>query len=196
MSIWRLFIVLRLSVRTWGFSALHMYVAITSPYPWDWGVTLVVSELRFTPGVGNHLGQYSGSYQQYNQLQIQACQYLNLGFQRRVQEYTVIDDSFLDSFLFLTDSYQLDYLIFFLLSFRLLASNPFSLSYFSIPRSLEIAECAAEVSWTRNISTLGLKILFSHLNWNFEDEIFCKVGRNVTLCSWCTYHSISTRYDV
>ena len=59
----------------------------------------VVSEPRFTPSVGNHLGQSSGSYQQYNQ-------YLNLGFQQRVQEYHDLDNSFLDSFIFLP-SFQL-----------------------------------------------------------------------------------------
>ena len=40
MSIWRLFIVLRLNVRTCGFFfALRMYVAITSPYLRERGVT-------------------------------------------------------------------------------------------------------------------------------------------------------------
>ena len=30
---------------------------------------IMVSEPRFTPSVGNHLGLCSGSYQQYNQVQ-------------------------------------------------------------------------------------------------------------------------------
>ena len=87
------------------------------------GRYIMVSELRFTPGVGNHLGQNPGSYQQYNQIQIPACLYLNLGFQRRVQEYHVRDNSCLDHFLFLTNSYHLDYLISSLISFHLLASH-------------------------------------------------------------------------
>ena len=90
-------------------------------------MSTVVSELRFTPGVGNHLGQYSGSYQQYNQIQIQACLYLNLGFQQRVQEYHVIDNSFCDSVLFHTYSGQPEYLISFPLSLHPIASNPLAL---------------------------------------------------------------------
>ena len=143
----------------------------------------MVSEPRFTPGVGNHLGQYSGSCQQYNQIQIQACLYLNLGFQRRVQEYHVIAHSFLDSFVFFTDSCQSNLLIFlltFVSSYCFQSVHGSSLHCFSVPSSVEISECAAEASWARNISTFGLEILFSHLNGNCEDAIFCKVGRNVT----------------
>ena len=40
------------------------------PVPAGLGRYIVVSEPRFTPGVGNHLGQCLGSYQQYSQAQI------------------------------------------------------------------------------------------------------------------------------
>ena len=43
------------------------------------GRYIVVSEPRFIPGMGNHLGQYSGSYQKDKQIQIQTCLYLKLG---------------------------------------------------------------------------------------------------------------------
>ena len=49
------------------------------PVPAGSGRYRVVSEPKFTPGVGNHLGQCSGSYSQYSQIQIQTCLYLNLG---------------------------------------------------------------------------------------------------------------------
>jgi len=60
---WRLSFVLRLSVRTWGFSALRMYVAITSPYLRDWSVTtdFRYSRLvRSTSRLGWSLKQFSG----------------------------------------------------------------------------------------------------------------------------------------
>ena len=89
MYIWRLFTVLRLNVRTWGYLCPAYVCSHNVPVPTGSGRYIVVSEPRFTPGVGNHLGQYSGPYQQCNQIQIQTCLYLNLGFQRRVQEYHV-----------------------------------------------------------------------------------------------------------
>ena len=147
------------------------------------GRYIVVSEPRFTPGVGNHLGQYSSSYQQYKQIQIQTCLYLNLGFQRRVQEYTVIDTSFLDSFVVLTYSCQPDFLISFSLSFHLIASNPLGLLHYNnSPSWLPYRYQSAQRKCCRLVpfSLWGLSILFSYLIWNFEDEIFCKVGRNVT----------------
>ena len=81
----------------------------------------VLSEPRFTPGVGHHLGHCLGSYQQYNQIQIKTHLYLNWGFQRRVQEYTVIDTSVL---VFLTYSGQPEYPISFSFSLHLITSNP------------------------------------------------------------------------
>ena len=83
------------------------------------------------------------------------CLYMNLGFQQRVQEYHDLDDSFLDSVLFLP-SFQLsikasDFLLIFLESSSFPSVSVSSPPYFFIPSSFKIAECAAKVSWTRNL---------------------------------------------
>ena len=106
------------------------------PIPAGSGRYIVVSEPRFTPGVGNHMDQSSGSYQQYSQIQIQIYLSLNLGFQRRVQEYHVIDNSFLDCSIpsfqlsFLPSSCQPEYLISFSLSLHLIVFNPLMLVHY------------------------------------------------------------------
>jgi len=57
---------------TYAWACFHLaYVRRHNvPVPTGSGRYIVVSELRFTPGVGNHLGQSLGSYQQYSQVQI------------------------------------------------------------------------------------------------------------------------------
>jgi len=104
LYIWRLFSVLRLSVCTWGYLRPTYVRRHNVPVSVRSGRYIVVSEPRFTPGVGNHLGQCSGSYQQYNQIQIILVCIWIWGFQWRVQEYHVIDNAFLNSFLFLNYS--------------------------------------------------------------------------------------------
>ena len=124
-----LFTVLRLSVRTWGFSALRMYVAITSPYLRDLGRYRVVSEPRFTPGVGNHLGQFVGSYQQYSQVQIN---WSVSEFGGSSNEYKNTMNLTIHSLTLLYSySCQLEYLISFSLSFHLIASNPLVLVHYN-----------------------------------------------------------------
>ena len=49
LYIWRLFPVLRLSVRTQGIFALRMYIAIASPYMRDQGIT------EWYQSLGSHL---------------------------------------------------------------------------------------------------------------------------------------------
>ena len=57
---------------TYAWACMHLaYVRRHNvPVPTGSGRYRVVSEPRFTPGVGNHLGQCLGSYQQYSQVQI------------------------------------------------------------------------------------------------------------------------------
>ena len=103
------------------------------------GRYIVISEPRFTPGVGNHLGQSLGSYQQYSQVQIN-WSVSDFGFQQRVQEYHDLDNSFLDSFVFLP-SFQLsirtsNFLLAFLASSCFPSVRISSLPYFSVPSSL------------------------------------------------------------
>ena len=78
MYISRLFPVLRLNVRTWGYLRPAYVRRHNIPVLAGLGHYRVVLEPRFTPGVGNHLDQCSGSYQQYNQIQIRTHLYLNL----------------------------------------------------------------------------------------------------------------------
>jgi len=138
----------------------------------------VASGLRFTPGVGNHLGPYSGSYQQYKQIQIQICLYLHLGFQRRVQEYHVIDDSFLDSFLFLTNSYQPDYLISFLLSFHLLASNPLVLVHYpTSPSRVPYRYQSAQRKFRGPVT-------FRLWGWKFWSHTWIEISRTKFFVRW------------
>ena len=82
LYIWRLFSVLRLSVCTWGYLRPTYVRRHNVPVSVRSGRYIVVSEPRFTPGVGNHLGQCSGSYQQYNQIQIILVCIWIWGFQR------------------------------------------------------------------------------------------------------------------
>ena len=63
-----------------------MYVAIASPYPRDRGVTEWYQSLG-SYLMGNHLGQCSGSYQQYNQVQLELICIWTWKFQLQVQEY-------------------------------------------------------------------------------------------------------------
>ena len=79
LYIWRRFSVLRRSVHTWGYLRLAYVRRHNVPVPAESGSYRVISEPRFIPGVGNHLDQCSGSYQQYNQILIQTYLYLNLG---------------------------------------------------------------------------------------------------------------------
>ena len=88
----------------------------------------MVSEPRFIPGVGNHLGQRLGSYQQYNQVHI------NLSVSESgdsSNEYkntkSLTIHSLTRLYSFLPSSCQPEYLISFLLSFHLIASNPLEL---------------------------------------------------------------------
>ena len=85
----------------------------------------MVSELRFTPGVGNHLGQYLGSYQQYNQVQINVSV---SEFGDSSNEYkntmTLTIHSLTRSYSFLPSRCQPEHPISFSLSLHLIASHP------------------------------------------------------------------------
>ena len=93
------------------------------------GRYIVVSEPRFTPGVGNHLGQYSGSYQQYNQVQIH---WSVSEFGDSSNEYkntkSLTIPSLTRLYSFLPSS---RHPISFLFSLHLIASNPFVLVYYT-----------------------------------------------------------------
>ena len=108
-----------------------MYVAITSPYPWERGVT------QWYQSLGSHrvwvttwvnTRAHTNSTIRFRFKLV--CIWI-WGFQRRVQEYTVIDNSFLDSFVFLTYSCQPEYPISFSLSLHLIASNPLVLVHYT-----------------------------------------------------------------
>jgi len=95
------------------------------------GRYIVVSEPRFTPGVGNHLGQYSGSYQQYSQVQIN---WSVSEFRDSSNEYkntmTLTIHSLTRLYSSLPSSCRPEHLISFTLSLHRLTSHPLGLGHY------------------------------------------------------------------
>ena len=155
-----------------------MYVAITSPYLRDRGVT------KWYQSLDSHLvwiTTWVNSWALTNStIRFRLTDlYLNWGSSNEYKNtMTLTLHSLTRLYSFLPSSCQPEHPIFFSLSMHRLASHSLgcSLLYFSVPSSLSISECAAEVSWTRNISALGLEMLFSHRNGNCEDAIFVRWG--------------------
>ena len=95
------------------------------------GRYIVVSEPRFTPGVGNHLGQSLGSYQQYSQVQIN---WSVSEFGNSSNEYkntmTLTIHSLTRLYSFLPSSCYPEHPISFSLSLHRLASHPFGFVHY------------------------------------------------------------------
>ena len=105
-----------------------MYVAITSPYLRNWGVTLWYQSLGLHLVWVNHLGQSSGSYEQYSQVQIN---WSVSEFGDSSNEYkntmTLTIPSLTRLYSFLPYNCQPEHPISFSVSLHRLASHPFGL---------------------------------------------------------------------